>query len=94
MDGEFGLLDQFDNGRKAALVRNRQRNVNPKPELRQTNNVGEVQILKSVVVGDIQEYRLDALCTPHAIFCRQLAAISSTLLSAPSCHRRELLSAG
>jgi hypothetical protein len=94
MDGKIGLLDQFDDSRKAALVRNCQRNMNPQAELRQTNNVGEVQILKGIVVGHVEEYGFDLLSARHAILGRQLAAISLALLLGPFRERPGVLLLG
>lgn len=49
------MFDQFDNHSKATLIRNGERRMDAKPELRQADNVGNIQILESAVVGDVEE---------------------------------------
>ena len=60
VDGEIGLLDQVDDRGQPSLVGNRQRGVDPKTKLGQTDDVRKIQILECRVVGDIEKDRLDA----------------------------------
>lgn len=71
MDGKPGLLDQLDDRLQAILIRNSERTMDTKPELCQTDNVGDIKILKRSVVGDVEKDRLDVLEQSHTVFCRR-----------------------
>src|SRR5579863_35095 len=91
MDGEFTFLDEFDYGRKAALIRNSYRNMDANPELRQADKVGEVQILEGAVVRYVKKDGLDALGSSHAISYREFfATFLGTLPFGVLCGQSEM----
>jgi hypothetical protein len=59
-DGDIGLLDQIYDRFQAALIWNREGSVDAKAKLRESDNVGKVEIFERVVVRDVEEDRLDA----------------------------------
>jgi hypothetical protein len=71
-----------------------QRGTDAKPQLRQTDNVGEVEVLEVAVTRNIQENRFDALRSANAISWRQHGAFRLLLLRGRCCGRNELVSAG
>jgi hypothetical protein len=43
VDRELGLFDQFDDRAEPALIRDGEGGLDPEPELRQTDNIGQVK---------------------------------------------------
>jgi hypothetical protein len=65
MDGEIGLLNQIHDRFETPLVWNRESSVDAKAKLRKPDNVGEIKVFERVVVGDVEEDRLDAARSWH-----------------------------
>jgi len=57
MNGKIRTLNEG----MSALIREGQRHIDTQPELAETNDIGEVEILEARIVGDVQKDRFNAL---------------------------------
>ena len=65
MDREAGRFDQTNDRLESILARHRKRGVDTQTQLRQPNNIGQVEVFKGVVVRNVQKDGLDPPLASH-----------------------------